>query len=170
MALYNLARMTTATVGTGATLTLGGAVPGFLPFALAGVANGVTVSYGIVDGTQSECGTGVYTSSGTTLTRNVTKSTNADARINLSGNAQVSITARAEDLCGWHRQRLQCSRQPSTTWRSGRSDYDQGRAACNVAQHACFLWHCVGAEYGGGDGFNFLGNAGQGLIVAEAGL
>jgi hypothetical protein len=95
--LYNLARMTTATVGTG-TITLGSAVAGFLTFALAGVANGDTVSYGISDGNNSEVGTGVYTSAGTTLTRTVTASTNGGAAISLSGSAQVYITARKEDL------------------------------------------------------------------------
>lgn len=95
--LYNLARMTTATTGTG-TITLGSAASKFLSFAAAGVADGDVVSYGIDDGTNSEMGWGVYTSSGTTLTRNVTKSTNSDAPINLSGSAQVFISARAEDL------------------------------------------------------------------------
>jgi hypothetical protein len=51
------------------------------------VQNGETVSYGIADGANSEVGTGVYTASGTTLTRSVTKSTNTDTAINLSGNA-----------------------------------------------------------------------------------
>jgi hypothetical protein len=95
--LYNLARMTTATVGAG-TITLGSAVSGYLTFALAGAANADVVSYGIHDGANSEVGTGTYTSAGTTLTRTVTKSTNANAAIGLSGTAEVFITARAEDL------------------------------------------------------------------------
>ena len=95
--LYNLARMTTATAGTG-TLTLGAAVSGYLTFALAGVANGDAVSYGIKDGANSEVGTGTYTASGTTLTRNVTRSTNGNSAISLSGTAEVFITPRAEDL------------------------------------------------------------------------
>lgn len=97
---YNLARMTTATTGTG-TLTLGVAVAPFLTFAQAGVSDGNTVCYSIIDGTaNSEIGTGVYTSSGTTMTRVVTKSTNSNSAINLSGTAQVLITPRAEDLFG----------------------------------------------------------------------
>jgi hypothetical protein len=99
MALFNLARMTTSTTGTG-IITLGTAVSGFLTFSGAGVADGQTISYGISDGANSEVGTGVYTASGTTLTRTVTKSTNADAAISLTGAAQVYITARAEDLAG----------------------------------------------------------------------
>lgn len=95
--LFNLARMGTATTGTG-TITLGSAKSGFLSFAGAGVSDGDVVSYGIKDGTNSEVGTGVYTSSGTTLTRNVTNSTNSDAAISLSGSAEVFITALAEDF------------------------------------------------------------------------
>ena len=95
--LFNLARMTTATVGTG-TLTLGSAVSGYLTFAQAGVANADVVDYAIKDGSNSEHGTGTYTSSGTTLTRTVTKSTNSNAAISLSGTAEVFISPRAETL------------------------------------------------------------------------
>lgn len=95
--LYNLARMTTATTGTG-TITLGSAVAGALSFASAGVKNGETVSYAIKDGANSEVGTGVYTSSGTTLSRTVLKSTNSDAAISLSGSAEVIVTALAQDF------------------------------------------------------------------------
>ena len=94
--LFNLARMTTATTGTG-TITLGVAVSGYLTFALAGVANGNVVFYGIKDGASSEAGYGTYTSSGTTLTRNIIKSTNSNTAITLSGSAEVYITAIAAD-------------------------------------------------------------------------
>ena len=95
--LYNLARMTTATTGTG-TITLGSAVSGYLTFLQAGAVDGDVVSYAIKDGANSEIGYGTYTASGTTLTRNVTKSTNSNAAISLSGSAEVFITARAEDI------------------------------------------------------------------------
>lgn len=94
--LYSLARVTTATVGAG-TITLSTVVSGYLTFALAGVLDGDIVSYGIKDGANSEVGTGTYTSAGTTLTRTVTKSTNSNAAISLSGTAEVFITPRAED-------------------------------------------------------------------------
>ena len=95
---YNLARMTTATTGTG-TVTLGAAVLGFLSFADAGVPDGTLVSYAIEDGTASEVGRGVYTSSGTTLTRaTVLSSTNSGSALNLSGNAEVFLLAAAQDL------------------------------------------------------------------------
>jgi hypothetical protein len=54
----------------------------------------VTVSK---DGTNGEVGM-IYTASGSTLTRSVTKPTNSDAAINLSGRAEVYLTARAEDF------------------------------------------------------------------------
>lgn len=95
--LFNLARMTTATTGTG-TITLGSAASGFLTFAQAGVVNGDIVSYGIQDGTSREVGTGTYTSSGTSLTRSVVKSTNSNAAISLSGSAEVFITPVATDI------------------------------------------------------------------------
>ena len=96
--LVNRAKMTTATTGTG-TITLGSAVDGFQTFTAAGVANGDTVRYCIEDGTSSfELGSGVYTASGTTLTRVVSESSNSNNAINLSGDAIVFITAIAADL------------------------------------------------------------------------
>jgi hypothetical protein len=95
--LYNLARMTTATTGTG-TITLGSAVQSYLSFASSGVQNGDTVTYAIIDGNNREIGRGVYTASGTTLTRTVLESTNSNTAINLSGTAEVFITAAGEDI------------------------------------------------------------------------
>lgn len=94
--LFNLARMTSATVGTG-TATLGAAVAGYLTFALSGVANNQWVTYGIKDGANSEVGYGKYTSAGTTLTRNLLFSTTG-ALLNLSGAAEIYVTLGASDL------------------------------------------------------------------------
>lgn len=98
-ALFNLARVTTPTTGTG-PISLGTAVPGYLTFDEADAPDGATVSYGIFDGANSEAGWGVYDASGLTLTRNVYRSTGAanTGLISLSGNAQVFITALAEDF------------------------------------------------------------------------
>ena len=96
--LVNRAKMTTATTGTG-TITLGSAVDGFQTFTAAGVVNGDTVRYCIEDGTSNfELGSGVFTASGTTLTRVVSESSNSGNAINLSGDAIVFITAIAADL------------------------------------------------------------------------
>lgn len=96
--LVNRAKMTTSTTGTG-TITLGSAVDGFQTFAAAGVSNGETVRYCIEDGTSNfELGSGVFTASGTTLTRVVSESSNSNNAINLSGDAIVFITAIAADI------------------------------------------------------------------------
>ena len=95
--LANRAKMTTATTGTG-TITLGSAADGYQTFAAAGISNGDTVRYTIEDGNNWEIGTGTYTASGTTLTRNVIESSNADAAITLAGAAVVFVSATVEDF------------------------------------------------------------------------
>jgi hypothetical protein len=93
----NRAKMTTATTGTG-TITLGSAVDGYQSFSAGGVADGDTVRYVIEDGTEWEIGSGIYTASGTTLSRTVLESSNAGLAINLSGQADVFLSIFAEDL------------------------------------------------------------------------
>ena len=97
--LFNRARMTVASTGTG-TLTLGSAASGgFLTFAQSGVANGDIVSYVIEDtGGAFEYGTGAYTSSGTTLSRTVIKSSNSNTAISVTSSAIVYLTALAADI------------------------------------------------------------------------
>ena len=95
--LVNRAKVSTATTGTG-TITLGAAESGYQTFADAGVVDADVVRYVIEDGTAWEIGLGTYTASGTTLSRTVLESSNADAAINLSGSAVVFVGAAAEDL------------------------------------------------------------------------
>jgi hypothetical protein len=95
--LVNRAKMSTSTTGTG-TITLGSAETGYQTFADAGVANGDVVRYVIEDGNDWEIGSGTYTATGTTLSRTVSESSNADAALNLTGSAVVFITAAAGDV------------------------------------------------------------------------
>lgn len=103
--LYNRAGVSTTTTGTG-TVTLGSAIASgaainlasWQTFGTAGVNNGETVSYLILDNNGAwEYGTGTYTSSGTTLSRTLGASSTGSL-LNLSGSAQVFITARKEDI------------------------------------------------------------------------
>jgi hypothetical protein len=95
--LVNRAKVSTATTGTG-TITLGSAESGYQTFADAGVTDAQVVRYVIEDGTDWEIGTGTYTATGTTLSRTVSESSNADAALNLSGSAVVYVSATAADL------------------------------------------------------------------------
>lgn len=99
MKIVNRAWMSTATTGTG-TITLGSAQSGYQTFGDAGVSDGDIVSYTIIDGANWEIGTGTYTASGTTLTRTVLESSNADSAINLSGSATVFVTALLNNILG----------------------------------------------------------------------
>ena len=91
-------RVVTATTGTG-PVVLGAAVAGFRSFASAGIQSGSTTSYTIEDGVNWECGVGTYTASGSTFARTtVYASSNGNAPINLSGNAQIYISLLAETL------------------------------------------------------------------------
>lgn len=94
--------MVSGTPGTG-TITLGTAVTDatngdFQTFAGAGVVNGNSVSYTIVDGHNWEVGRGTYTAAGTTLSRGPLSSSAGGAAITATSAAIVFISALAEDL------------------------------------------------------------------------
>ena len=96
--IANRVKMTVSgTPGTG-TITLGSAVAGFQSFAGAGVSNADTVPYIIEDGAAWEIGVGTYTSSGTTMSRSVTASSNSGNAINATSAAIVMISPLAADL------------------------------------------------------------------------
>ena len=85
---------TTTTTGTG-TVTLAGADSGFQAFSVLGDGN--TTYYAITSGTDWEVGTGTYTSSGTTLSRDtILESSNGGTAITLSGTSSVFCTYPAE--------------------------------------------------------------------------
>lgn len=94
----NRARMATTTTGTGTIDLDGGAVSGYQTFAAAGVSNGDVVRYVIEDGTAWEIGTGTFTDAATdTLSRTLTESSTGSL-LNLSGSAEVYITAAKSDF------------------------------------------------------------------------
>jgi hypothetical protein len=96
---YNLARAYSSTTGTGVTVALGAAVPGFLSWTAAGVQANDAIIYCIRDGTHSEVGYGTVNATVTAIDRTTPlKSTNANQRINLSGFAEVFIGTTAEDF------------------------------------------------------------------------
>jgi hypothetical protein len=99
--MYNRARMTVTSTGTGA-LSLGVAVAGYQTFSSAGAQNSDTVSYTIEDGVNWEIGTGTFNSVAGTLSRTVTQSfdgtTYGTAAISVTTSAQVYITALAADI------------------------------------------------------------------------
>lgn len=79
---------TTTSTGTG-TITLAGAATGFQSFAVIG--NGNTTTYTIADATGSdwEVGIGTYTSSGTTLSRDIVlSSSNSGSLVNFGAGAK----------------------------------------------------------------------------------
>jgi hypothetical protein len=98
--LHDMAKMTvTGTPGAG-TITLNAASSGFQTFAGAGVNDGETVSYSIVDGSNWEVGRGVYAVSGTTLSRGPIFSSNSNAAVSLTSAAVVEVAVLGEDLLG----------------------------------------------------------------------
>lgn len=97
--LYNLARMTTPTTGTG-EITLGAAVAGYLTFNQAGLKEGDTIAYALKDGSGVEIGRGVYSLSGPRLTRMVLQSSNGNQPLVLSGAAEVFISEVAGGSSG----------------------------------------------------------------------
>ena len=92
----NRVKVSVPTTGTG-SVTLGAAIDGFQTFADGGILNGNTVRYTITDGNAWEVGTGVYSSTGPTLTR-VLDESSTGSLLNLSGAAELFITTSATDV------------------------------------------------------------------------
>jgi hypothetical protein len=88
-------KVISTTVGTG-TFTLGSAVDGFQSFSVIGDGN--QTYYAITNGTDWEVGIGTYTSSGTTLSRDVIlESSNSGSAVDWgAGDKDVFVTYPAE--------------------------------------------------------------------------
>ncbi|MDB5579626.1 MAG: hypothetical protein JWR80_4802, partial [Bradyrhizobium sp.] len=101
-----LVRVLTAATGNSTPITLGAKYSVlFQTPAEAGAMDGRTYTYLIVDGNNFELGKGVYTASGTTLSRATVLSSGVNgtlgtSRITLSGTAQVRFIEAAEDMDG----------------------------------------------------------------------
>lgn len=92
-------KVTSVTTGTGA-FTLGSAETGFQDF--SSIGDGNQTYYTIVNGAQREVGIGTYTSSGTTLSRNIViSSSNSNALVDFSaGTKEVFVVQPAASIEG----------------------------------------------------------------------
>jgi hypothetical protein len=101
MALANIAQMSVAVApGTGTSISLDTAIPGYVDFDTAGVSDGQIVSYSIEDGVNREVGRAQYVSASTELiNRTPILSTAGPATpINATINAKVFVSVLKEDF------------------------------------------------------------------------
>ena len=90
--------MNTTTTGSG-MIILEDAIAGYLSFNDAGAQDSELISYGIINGNNSELGIGLYSGSNMTIERNsILSSTNSGSHIILSGNSEVYIPFLSENI------------------------------------------------------------------------
>ncbi len=122
MSLYTYAdrvQETSSTTGTG-TLTLAGATTGYQSFATAFPSGTTNVTFCATDGTNWEVDQGVYTTSGTTLTRaTVLASSNGGSKINFASTVTVSL-----EFAAWGSHNLQAPLALTTNTNSSTNPYN----------------------------------------------
>jgi hypothetical protein len=91
----NRVNVNVSTASSASPFTTTTALSGFRTLAAA-FNNGDIVEYSISDGANYETGWGVVGGAGTTITRNVWESSNANAAIVLSGSATCIVTLSAQ--------------------------------------------------------------------------
>jgi hypothetical protein len=153
--LLNNAKAFTATTGTG-TVTLGEAVSPYLTWATAGAVDGLTYSYRIDDANGAwEIGTGIYTASGTTLSRALVQSSTTSL-LSLSGYAVVTCVPIALSSPLLFQEVITSGSQSSVTFSSipaiGRDIEFRIRGRGTVAATVVDLY----AQYNGDTGSNYV--------------
>lgn len=101
MALANIAQMSVAVApGTGTSISLDTAVPGYVDFDTAGVSDGQIVSYSIEDGVNREVGRAQYVAASTELINRtpILSTAGPDTPINATINAKVFVSVLKEDF------------------------------------------------------------------------
>lgn len=89
---------TVATAPGSGAITLGSALAGYQTLAAAGAANNDIVSYWAIDGTAWECGQGLYSTTGPTLTRSTFEASSTGAALNLSAAATIYCAPTPRDI------------------------------------------------------------------------
>jgi hypothetical protein len=136
----NRVLVSTATTGTG-TVTLGAALAGYQTFAAGGIANADTVRYLILDGLAWEIGIGMYTASGTTLSRDTVEQSSlpANAKLTLSGGASVAVIASQADYSAM-------TKGPATSVTNNRPALFDGTTGRLLKQHTATLGTAAAAD------------------------
>lgn len=135
--LVNRAKMSTSTTGT-STISLSAAETGYQTFSDAGVTDGDVVSYVIEDGDNWEIGRGIYTASGTTLSRGPLESNNSGSAISLSGEAKVFVSATVNEVYSYATTTINVDQtlDPSVEYETGSGTTIESNATLTIPVNA----------------------------------
>lgn len=129
--------MSTSTTGT-STISLSAAETGYQTFSDAGVTDGDVVSYVIEDGDNWEIGRGIYTASGTTLSRGPLESNNNGSAISLSGEAKVFVSSTVNEVYSYATTTINVDQtlDPSVEYETGSGTTIQSNAILTIPVNA----------------------------------